>query len=611
MALFGFGKKKKEETKTAEVSKKTFLALNKRSFPRYLLRDLSTSLGDAIDASKKSLHIAASGLKEGDFLDVAIGEEKYEATVVRVDGSKVAVTLESSLAKGVIFEHMKRLHKGDVEPKKCVDLGQIEQEGELSVNRAIINLMLEIEDPNTNIEKFKENIEVLEELKEKILAMANSVEVAGRGRVEDVGSAVTRLGFEAVKRIVYQYITYEVSLSHTELKDFKDFELYNIFLGAVFKKLAPLFNFKDIKNEGQSLLTMSSVGAILISKECPKIAPFYNGVVRLYSYEMRKLEERECGHDFFEVNASYFLGSLGVFRYLYDGYVLANYMLLPHYCPKNLKISLSQRKLRFAYVTYLSLLAQKFLFAKDKNAGFIFFHRLKRLGFSLQEAKSWLDYLVENTNKKLQRVGIEKSIPKYEIPSQSLPLESYLGGGVYVNYFLGRWEEFDKKGERLALRFEDEEYAHLVLEKLINHESYSLLYKPFCVVPCDILEDDELPLAMFEGFDLVIFKNVDKLDRTLLKDFLKIWRDFEGKIVVTFSSESMLEYDNATLYEAIKEQIVDFPSYFQSAILHSKMVTQCCMRINAFFDKKMCSIEEFKEVESSMSSVYAKVFNGV
>ena len=610
MALFGFGKKKKEESKTAEVPHE-FLPLNKRNFPRYTLQKLSTSLGEAIDASKVSLHIGATGLKEGDFLDVTVGDEKYEATVVRVDGSKVAVTLEPALPKELLFQHMRKLHKDEVEPKECVDLGKIEQEGELSVSRAIINLMLEIEDPNTNIEKFKENIEVLEDLKEKILAMANSVEVAGRGRVEDVGSAVTRLGFEAVKRIVYQYITYEVSLSHTELKNFKDFELYNIFLGAVFKKLAPLFNFKDVKNEGQSLLTMSSVGAILISKECPDIAHFYDGVAKLYSYEMRKLEERECGRDFFEVNASYFLDSLGVFRYLYDGYVLANFMMLPHYRPRNLKISLSQRKLRFAYVTYLSLLAQKFLFAKDKNSGFVFFHRLKRLGFSLQEAKTWLDYLVENTNKKLHRVGIEKSIPKYEIPSQSLSLESYLGGGIYVNYFLGRWDEFDKKAQRLVLRYEDEEYAHLVLEKLINHESYSFLQKPFCVIECAILEDDELPLAMFEGFDLIVFKNIDRLDRRLLKDFQKLWRDFEGKIAVTYASESMLEYDNTTLYELLKGQIVDFPSYFQSAILHSKMTTQCCSRINTFFNEEKCQIEEFKEVEYGMRSIYAKVFNRV
>ncbi len=605
MALFGFGKKNKEEQKENEAPR-SFLRLNKRAYPRYLLKDLPTSFGEAIDVGKRGIHIAASGLKEGDIIDLEIGGKKFEATVTRVDGSKIALGLNEDFPKALIGEYMYSVEKKDIKPKRCVDLRQVEQASDLSVTRAIINLMLEIEDPNTNIEKFKENIEALEDLKEKILAMANSVEVAGRGRVEDVGSAVTRLGFESVKRIVYQYITYEVSLSHTELKNFKDFELYNIFLGAVFKKLAPLFNFKDLKNEGQSLLTMSSVGAILISKECPQIATFYDGVGRLYSYEMRELERGECGRDFFEMNASYFLDFLGVFRYLFDGFVLAHFMLYPHYRPKNLKISLSQRKLRFAYVTYLSLLAQKFLFAKEKNSGFIFFHRLKRLGFSLQEAKSWFEYLIDNTNKKLQRVGIEKSIPKYEIPSQIVSLESFLPGGIYSNYFLARWEEFDKNGDRLALRFEDEVYAHLVLEQLINHESYSFLHKPFCVVPCDILEDDELPLAMFEGFDLLVFKNIDKLDLKLFKEFQKLWRDFEGKILVTFSMDSMLEYENPSLFSLLNQQMVDFPSYFQSSMLHSKMVSISCAKLNTFFEKEVCDIAEFKNIATSMSVIYAK-----
>ncbi|MRJ02755.1 MAG: HDOD domain-containing protein [Epsilonproteobacteria bacterium] len=611
MGLFGFGKKKEHTPTAAKEEELSFKALTKRAYPRYLVENLSASLGKVIDISKNSVLFAASGLKEGDYLDVEIDGKSYEGSVARTYGNKVVLRFDQEFPKELIESHMKKVTHEPLKPQRTLDTASISNESDVQSDKAIINLMLEIEDPNTNIAKFRENIEALPELKEKILSMANSIEIGGRGRISDVGSAVTRLGFEAIKRIVYQYVMYEASLSHNDLKYFENFELYNIFLGATFKKISPLFSFKDTKNEGQSLLTMSSVGALVISRECPEIAPLYRGVEELYSYPMRMVERWKCGYDFLEIDGHYFTKDLQVFKYLYDGFVLANYMLYPHYSPQNLKVSLSQRKLRFAYVSYLTLLAQKFVFAKDKNSGFILLQRMQRLGFTLQEAKQWLDFIIENTNKKVARIGLEKKIPKPDMPNQMISLESYLGSGGYAAYFLEKIDDLSREAQRLAIRYEDEAYSHYVLDIVLNHERFTFLTMPFAIIPCDVLEDDELPLAMLEGFDLLIFKNIDRLDRRLFKEFEKIWKDFEGKIIVTFSTYSMIEYDQPHLYEVVREQIVDFPSYYQSTLLHMKMVNTACSQLNRLFGEKICDIEDFKGEMIDMETLYKRVLEKI
>ncbi|MRI83571.1 MAG: hypothetical protein C6I00_04045 [Nitratiruptor sp.] len=612
MALFGFGKKKVErETSKQEVEEVHFKSLTRRAYPRYLVEPFQTSLGKAIDLSKNSILLAAPGLKEQDRIELEIEGEKYEGTVTRVYGSKGVIRLDRELPRELIQRHMKQVERGRVKPRRFIDLERLSSDGDVQSDRAIINLMLEIEDPNTDITKFKGNIQALPELEAKILSQANSIEMGGRGRIDDVGVAVTRLGFDAMKRMVYQYVTYEASLSHNKLEFFEDFELYNILLGATFKKIAPLFNFKDIKNEGQSLLTMSSVGALILSKEAPAIAPLYRGVKELFSYEMRMVERRACGYDFLEVDRRYFLEDLGVFRYIYDGFVLANYMLYPHYNPKELTLSLSQRKLRFAYVTYLTLLAQRFIFSRDKYSGFVFLHRMRRLGFELQEAKQWLDFLIDNTNKKLARIGIQKRILKPDIPSWQISLEGYLGRGGYATYFLERLEDLGKEAQRLAIRFEDGAYTHLVLELAINDERFPFLGMPFCVIPCERLEDEELPLAMFEGFDLLLFKNIDQLKPALFKEFQKLWKDFEGKIIVTLSTSSMVEYNQKPLYALIKDQLIDFPSYFQSPLVQMKMLSLGCQRLNQLFNQDVCQLEAFKDRTIDMEKLYETVLEEV
>ena len=57
-----------------------------------------------------------------------------------------------------------------------------------------------------------------------------------------------------------------------------------------------------------------------------------------------------------------------------------------------------------------------------------------------------------------------------------------------------------------------------------------------------------------------------------MKEFVKLWKSFEGKIIVTFSNYSFLDFDNENLYLLLKDHIVDFPSYFSNKGIYERMI---------------------------------------
>jgi len=603
MGLFGFGKKKQESE--SRQTREEALRLNKRSADRYWVENLPTSLGEGVDGAKNSIAVGAKmgSLSVGDLLDLQIVQERYEAEVERVATTKVAFRLSPQLRQEILRLYLKTIIDEDPKTPACLDLKDIVHDQEIEINKALVNLMLELDDPNTNIEKFKSHIEALPKLKEELLKKANSIEKARAARVEDVGAAITRLGFSEVKKEVYDFINNEVNLSNTSLPQFRNFEAYHIFLTGFFKKLAPLFGFKDIKNEGQSLLNMLIIPAVIINKQAPEAGKWYHSPKELFGLEMRFLERLTLGCDFIEISKDYFVQTLGVFRYLFDGFALGYQMLYPQY-PLSIDIELSERKLKFGYLCYLSMLALRFLFANDNFSGYLLFGRLQRLGMSVDQSKAFIDELIQSTNDQLSKIGIESALRYKDIPSSQYTLSSILGSGIYVEYLAKSFSLFDKNGTRLALRYEDESFAHDILEKILNLSEYGFRKEPFCVVPCERLVDEDLYLDQFKSFDIVIFKNVDKLPKRLFKDFEKIWKDFEGKCIATYSSYSMIDFDNEVLYQLLNPFVVDFPSYHQSATLYVKMLSYTKQKIDHFFQAPVCDLTRFKEGLVSQKSVY-------
>ncbi len=604
MGIFDFTKKKKQEVKKKESV--VFVPLNKRREDRYFTKELSSSLGEVVDVAKHSLSIGIkekSVLKSGDYLDISVLGTILEAEVVRITPVKVAFSIKQSLEQDMIQDHLKTLETFSIDLPPCQSFEAIQDEKELRVNRAIIHLMLELDDPNTNIDKFAPHIQELPSLQERLMKKANSIEQAKAGEVEDVSGAVARLGFTEVKKIVYDFINNEVALSNEALPHFENFEAYHLFLTAFFKKVAPLFNFNDIKNEGQSLLNMLLLPASMIYEEFPEVGKWYKGPKKLFSLELRFLERKDLGCDYIKISRTYFVEQLKVFRYLFDGFVLGYQMLYPHYL-LDMSIEISERKLRFGYICYLTILALQYYFDNDNYSGAQLFSKLQRFGMEPLEAKEFMDKIVESVNSQLEKIS-KRGILKYkDIPTSTLSFSSLLGTGPYVEYLKKSFTILDERGQRLALRYEDEMFSHDILEKLLAFDEFEFRKKPFCVLPCERLADENLYLDQFKGFDLLVFKNIDKLSPKLFEDFAKIWRDFEGQCIVTYSTYSMLDYNNSALYKLLQPFVVDFPSYFQSPTLYVKMLTYSLQKIEKFFGKTVCDLGDFKGKNMTQESVY-------
>ena len=603
MGLFGFGSKK-EEKKQVVVEKKR-VALNRRKEERYLVKALMSNYGEVIDIAQSSVAVMAKSktLSVGDFVDLKVKDLDFDAHVSVVQTKRSALVTEQKIPQELIAKHLLLPKEVALEPRGEFNKDEIFYDKDMEINRAIINLMLEIEDPNTSIEKFQESIENLPKLKEMLLKRANSIEHARGAKVEDIKSAITRLGFERVKEVVYEYVNYDINLSNTQLASFKDFDIYTLLLTHLFKNFASLTHFKDIKAEGQSLLSMSYIGAVLISKESQLLSKYYKSAKELFSLEMRLKEKLELGVDMLDVCRLYFLDTLGVFRYIYDGFVLAHLLLTPS-LEIDFSITLSQRKLKFAYVAYLTLLAQKFILAKDTASGQILFARLRRYGLSLKDAKKFLDEVIADVNKKLAKIGIEKRVMAVEYPSFVFSVDGVIGKNIYAEYFKMQLTLFSKEGKRLALRYEDSYFAHNLLDIVLQSESFSFRSMPYIVIPCERLADEDLSLDQFSSFDILLFKNVDRLPKQLFNDFKKIWSDFEGKIIVTYDKKSMIDYSMPSLFALLHEVIVDVPSYFQSPSIYLKMVQNTLATIERFSSENSCDLANFKDDILMQKGVY-------
>jgi hypothetical protein len=607
MDLFFF--KKKGDEKEEVEQEREFLNLNVKSFPRYVVRNLHTSLGDAIDISKVGILISTKREYElGDIAKIDIDNKEYKAVVVRAERSITAFRLiEGFFPKEVIEKYRAKLIHIECEKKRMFSLQEAVVEERFERNKALINILIELDNPNTTIERFIDSIDEIDDLEEKILSRVNSI-LALRGNentIESLSAAIAGLGFEELKRIVYNYIAYEVGSDFHKFATFENYDVYNMLLNRIFKSLSPLFSFNDIRSEGLSLVTTLSIVAVVLEREYDIFKKLYDDILKLYDFNMRITESCVCGCDLYEIGKECFVAKLCFFGHIYDGVILSQLMLSPHYVNRT-KITISQRKLRFAYVNYLTILALKFILAKDKKSGYVLYQRLKRFGFSIEEANKWLNCIIDEINDKLAKTGSKVRVSKVDIPSDNDNIENYLTSTLYSSFFKLTLSRVKVEADRVAVRFDDELYTHFVIEKILNSELYGFKNMPFCVIPCESLEDDEVLLTIFDGFDIVIFKNIDKLPLHLLADFEKIWRDFDGKIICTYSNDALLEYTNEKLFDIINPFLLEFPNYFNDSVLYQKMLKVSCKNINKFFKKELCHIEDFKDKMYDMYSVYVK-----
>jgi len=325
---------------------------------------------------------------------------------------------------------------------------------------------------------------------------------------------------------------------------------------------------------------------------------------------MRLYEKKHFGVSLLELNKDYFISKLGLFKYLYDGYILAHLMLYP-YSEFNagFKIELSSRKLRYAYVVYLTMLALEFILSKDKKCGSILLNRLQKSGMNSSEIIEFINDIILDTNDILRKIGITKRLTSVSFKYENISMESQFGIERYILAFIDKVDIVSKGYvTRAAFRCEDDAFAMYIIGYVLNSLEFNFSKLPFCIIPCENLADEDMKMDMFSGFDVVVLKNIDKLPSHLFADFYKIWRDFEGKILATYNAYSFIDFNNPELYKAIRSYIIEIPSFFEDKKLYRTMVKRACAELNEFCGFPICKEKDsiFEEI-ITFDSVFKKI----
>jgi hypothetical protein len=231
---------------------------------------------------------------------------------------------------------------------------------------------------------------------------------------------------------------------------------------------------------------------------------------------------------------------------------------------------------------------------------------LRRAGMDQDNILDFLNKVTSEANNVLKDLELSGNIRRGSLPQSSFKIKGYLQKNIHFKYLMKSFEDFSvmKSIKRMALRYEDAAYTHFILSKLVIADDIGLNSKVYCVIPCTNISDQELYIEDFSYFDLVIFKDIDRLPVSHMKAFVKLWNSFEEKIIVTFSNLSFLDFDNKDLYLLLKNHIVDFPSYFSNKEIYERMIDHTINYIKPYIGKR--EIDKIKYLNDVFSMDYIK-----
>lgn len=581
--------------------------MNKRADNRYFTKAIPLeNIGDIVEVSRNGLKIRKKTADEveggheaeGDdqWLVVPLAGRDIKARIIWQDRSHMGLSMEKSLDDlEFIKKNIRTLKQGDFPPQIMAPEDSFLTYRKEDLLCTLINFLVELDSPHTDMYKLKayideisglygetEHEEVAEtptpeaaDLKAELISRAAGGDVEGGGESMNVDFAISRLGLENVKKITGYFVRKKISQSSAAMAGFQNYEAYSTLKSVFFGKLSPVLNFHDTEGDGNALLSFETAGVeVLINRSSMILDEYYSSSSRIYSEISRRYEKALFGKDMLEVNEHYFKSSAGRFKDLYDGYVLAHQVLNPHYLlPGDIKLSLNKTVLNYSFVVYLTFLAINFVMDKDKECGNVLVNKLMGKGLKGSKALDLINDCVSEANNVLRDFGMHGMLKPASLPSQPLRMDRFLPKGIHCKYVIHAFREFEKMSpRRMALCYEDRTYAHFVLNKFINDPDCALNRKTSCVVPCGNLTHDPLYPDDFSNFDLLIFKDINKLPPPHIKDFVRIWGGFEGAVIVTFSKQSFLDHTLKALYALIKDAIVDFPSYFSDTVIYERMI---------------------------------------
>jgi hypothetical protein len=578
--------------------------LNRRKDDRYLIDEIPLDgIGTIVEISKNGLKIkkAPGFILEDPTITFTISGLEIKADVRWQD--RTFLGLQSAIAfnnPALFIQRIKRAKETIAPPQMKVHLDNTmvqykKDEGLISM----INLLMEVNSHEPDIRKIGRYIDEINSLQEKekqsgikggeeepkgnneksfkeeLIARAIGLQARENTEEIDIDFAITILGLANVREIFQNHVNKRVFQSETSRPLFENYETFIVLKSVVFKNLCRFFGLLDIQPEGSTLLSLETTGVDLLIKESSGILDtYYKNPSRLYSEFSRMYEKAFFGVDPLQLDQYYFEKGIKTFGELFNGYVLAHHTLNPHYrSSEDLKISLGKNGLIFSYLIYLTFLAVQFLMDKDRESGFVFSKRLRGRGMDEKKIDKFLDQSVRDTKIILRILQLKGGLSQPLTPDGLIPIESYLGNDIRFEYLVQSFRKFDRRQiKRMALRYEDAVYAHFILGKLMNSDSFDLNSKTVCVVPCRNVSSDQWYIKDFAYFDLIVFKEINKLPADHLSAFYKLWGSFEGQIIATFSHLDFLDFTNPSMHTIFKNYIVDFPSYFHNDDVYGRMI---------------------------------------
>jgi hypothetical protein len=612
---------------------------NRRKEDRYDVEEIPLEgIGSIVEFSRWGLKIkkAADFKKKTPALSFTVSGLELTGEIRWEDGTFIGVRLAAPLvAPSFFIKRIKRV-KETLPPAQM----KISPDGPaLNYKKdellpLTIGLLLEAESPEPDIRMIGSSVNALSDLqeaeekkepegeekeedtnrpkscKDELIARAVDLQAREKTEVTDIFFAITILGIDQAREVILDHIHKMIFKPAGTPSGFENYEKFEILKSVVFKNLCHFFGFMDIQSEGSSLLSFETAGVeILIQESSGILDQYYKSPSRLYSEVSRVYEKAFFGMDPLQINKIYFEKSLKDFVELYNGYVLAHCILNPHYAPsEDLKITLSKNGLIFSYLAYMTFLAVKFLVERDRVSGFILVMKLRGRGIEDRKIDHFLENSVEETNTVLRDLGVRGSLQLPPLPDGSFDMDSSLGRDIRFQYLLRSFRRFGRREtRRMALRYEDPSYAHFILDRLMCTDSLDLCSKTFCVVPCRNVSEVQWYGQDFSYFDLLVFKDLHKLPAGHLNAFLRLWSSFEGQILVTFSKFELLDYTRSQFYGILKNDIVDFPSYFSNETVYRRMIDQTVNYLRPFVGDQEINSGKYLPGVYSMNHIKADI----
>ncbi|MBF0488151.1 MAG: hypothetical protein HQK98_08310 [Nitrospirae bacterium] len=601
----------KADTKAVEPPQlfQPHYALNKRGSIRYLVHGIPRNkVGTIVNMSRGGCMIkkAAPDIIDYKHIILRFGIMKTTALIVWQDEDFMGIQfLGGHNDAGYISRHMKRIKEGKFSPLKSLHVDTIIAFIAKDPFSNMLNLIAEIESPNTNINRLKSLIIKLPELAPEIVAKAGINKTEDEIELRDVDQAVKLLGMDAVKKNSLEFIKLNrekiesagpKNSLHESLKTVKK---------VFFDILAPYFGYTRGTGLVDNLAAIEYKGIDIIianTEETPKIKGFYNSTPKIYSEMTRFCERLLIGRDLLNINRIN-IRIRKTLMELFDGYLLAHMMLNPIYSIDSyVEVSINKINLSFAYITYLTFISAQAIIEKDAAAVAVFKERLQATGMDSSTLNSFVSMCVSEVNRTLADLG--RSIKLQSTASgKGFNFADYMSIREMPQYerFIKPLKELDII-KRAVIAYEDEAYTHFILGKILTAEDIGLNTKMFCVIPCENLSTDEIIYDTFSFFGIVVLKNIDQIAKRHQKLFVKLWNHFEGILIVTFNKYSMFDFHYSELYTLLKESLIDFPSYFDSERIYDKMIEHTAAYISPYVEGQL-NVQKYKTEKYSMNTI--------